>query len=171
MESIALLTNLLRATVTASPKVKPSRATLNAMFKQYQDRRIPRMHKVMEFSNMITRIQAWDGRLMKLVATCVLPYQHGKKLGEQIGEIINGGEKLNFVPIKRRPGRINWDDDVDGNEQSGVVVEVARGGTIWKERTSAISFILVFLSVFWAYYGISIGASIWRSTSVAIFMN
>jgi hypothetical protein len=118
MESIALLTNILRKTVVAHPNIKPSRAQLNTIFRQYQDQRIPRMKKIMEFSNMITRVQAWDGPLMKFVAIGVLPYQKGTKLGEDIGAIISVSVKLDFAPIVSPAGRIPWDGD--GNDNGAV---------------------------------------------------
>ncbi|KAJ1337160.1 FAD dependent monooxygenase [Microdochium nivale] len=118
MESMALLTNLLHRTLSAHPNsAKPTRATLTKVFQEYQDRRIPRMRKIVEFSNLITRVQAWDGFAMKATALYVLPYQSRTALGQQIGEVICDAEKLDFVPIKPRPGRIAWKEQKNASDK------------------------------------------------------
>lgn len=117
MESMALLTNLLRRTLAAHlGGTKPSRAALTKLFQEYQDRRIPRMRKIVEFSNLITRVQAWDGLAMKATALYVLPFQSRAALGKQIGAVICEGEKLDFVPVAPRPGRIPWKEHKDGED-------------------------------------------------------
>lgn len=152
MESIALLSSLLHRELTAHPKVNPSRSTLIKLFQQYQDQRIPRMKKILEFSNLITRVQAWDGWLMKAVAIWVLPYQKDSKLGEDIGEIIKGGEKLDFVPIKSRIGKIRWDDEgASEKEVRGASVDAKSG---WKEqKVSVLGLLLALSSILWVFSG------------------
>ena len=91
MESIALLTNLLNREIQAHPDVKPSKDTLGALFNEYQEQQIPRTRKIMKFANSITRMQAWDGVWMKLMALWVVPFQSEKRLGEDLAGIIKGG--------------------------------------------------------------------------------
>ncbi len=66
----------------------------------------------MKFANLITRVQAWDGFWMKLMALWVVPFQSEKKLGQDLADIIKGGVKLDFVPIgEYRKKKILWDDE------------------------------------------------------------
>ena len=105
MESMAALTNLPNREVKSHPDGKPSKETFDVIFQEYQERQIPRTQKVTEFANLITRVQAWDGLWMKLMALWVVPVQSGKKLGQDPGDIINGGIgwiSCQFESIKRR---------------------------------------------------------------------
>lgn len=66
----------------------------------------------MKFANLITRVQAWDGFWMKLMALWVVPFQSEKKLGQDLADIIKGGVKLDFVPIgKYKDKNVLWDDE------------------------------------------------------------
>lgn len=112
MESIALLTNLLNREMQARPEVKPSKDRLDALCQEYQEKQIPRTRKIMKFANLITRVQAWDGFWMKMMALWVVPFQSEKKLGHDLAEIIKGGVKLDFVPIgEYKEKKILWDDE------------------------------------------------------------
>lgn len=112
MESIALLTNLLNREIQAHPEAKPSKDTLNSLFQEYQEKQIPRTRKIMKFANLITRVQAWDGFWMKLMALWVVPFQSEKKLGQDLADIIKGGVKLDFVPIgEYKEKKVLWDDE------------------------------------------------------------
>lgn len=112
MESVALLTNLLNREIRAHPEANPSKDTLEALFQEYQEKQIPRTRKIMKFANLITRVQAWDGFWMKLMALWVVPFQSEKKLGQDLADIIKGGVKLDFVPIgEYRKKKILWDDE------------------------------------------------------------
>lgn len=82
MESIALLTNLLHREIQAHPEAKPSKDALDMLFREYQKKQIPRTRKIMKFANSITRVQAWDGFWMKLMALWVVPFQSEKKRWE-----------------------------------------------------------------------------------------
>ena len=112
MESMALLANLLNREIQAHPDGKPPKDTLDALFQEYQEKRIPRTRKIMKFANSITRLQAWDGLWMKLIALWVVPFQSEKSLGQDLGDIIKGGVKLDFVPMKAyKEKNIMWDDE------------------------------------------------------------
>ena len=93
MESIAALTNLLYREVKSHPEGKPNEETLDAIFQEYEERQIPRTQKIMNFTNVITRVQAWDGFWMKLM-----------KLGRDLGDIIRVGSSwisCQFESLKR----------------------------------------------------------------------
>ncbi|KAK2598887.1 hypothetical protein QQS21_005629 [Conoideocrella luteorostrata] len=74
MESIAVLCNHINRMVNDQSGAKPSLATLNHTISAYRDERAERMKKVMEFSNLITKIQAWDTPLYRFVAEWIMPY-------------------------------------------------------------------------------------------------
>ena len=117
MESMAVLTNLLNREIQAHPNAKPSKETLDALFQEYQEKQIPRTRKIMKFANLITRVQAWDGFWMKLMALWVVPFQSEKKLGKDLADIIKGGVKLDFVPIgEYKEKNILWDDEAQAEE-------------------------------------------------------
>lgn len=119
MESMAALTNLLNREVKSHPEGKPNKETLDAIFQEYQERQIPRTQKIMKFANLITRVQAWDGFWMKLMALWVVPFQSDKKLGQDLGDIIRGGVKLDFVPIREyKEKNILWDDEERPEEEA-----------------------------------------------------
>ena len=112
MESIALLTNLLNREIQAHPEAKPSKDALDMLFREYQGKQIPRTRKIMKFANSITRVQAWDGFWMKLMALWVVPFQSEKKLGLDLADIIKGGVKLDFVPMgEYKEKKVLWDDE------------------------------------------------------------
>ncbi|TAQ89191.1 hypothetical protein B7494_g2482 [Chlorociboria aeruginascens] len=111
IESISVLTNLLRALIAPHPNVRPSRAALNDVFQKYQEIRIPRMHQISQYSNLITRVQAWDGYLMKFIALYVLPYQPADKVSKDMAKIMKAAPKLDFIPIRYGPKKIRWDDE------------------------------------------------------------
>ena len=119
MESMAALTNLLNREVKSHPESKPDKETLEAIFQEYQERQVPRKQKIMKFTNLITRVQAWDGFWMKLMALWVVPFQSDKKLGQHLEDIIKGGVKLDFVPIREyKEKNILWDDEKQPGKES-----------------------------------------------------
>lgn len=111
MESVVVLTNLLHAHLSATEFNSPSRHTLNQIFQQYQDQRLPRMKHILEFSRLITRTQAWDNWFLKMVSIWVLPYLPERKLSNDLGEIIRKAPMLDFVPLGDwEQGKIEWED-------------------------------------------------------------
>ncbi|KAL9003537.1 MAG: hypothetical protein Q9188_003595 [Gyalolechia gomerana] len=111
MESVVVLTNLLHANLSAADFISPSRHTLNCLFQRYQDQRLPRMKHIMEFSRLITRTQAWDNWILKMVSIWVLPYLPQRKLANDLEEIIRKAPMLDFVPLGEwKQGRLEWED-------------------------------------------------------------
>lgn len=151
MESIALLTNLLNREIQARPKAKPSKDTLGALFQEYQETQIPRTRKIMKFANSITRVQAWDGFWMKLMALWVVPFQSEKKLGQDLAEIIKGGVKLDFVPIgEYKEKNVLWDDEAQPEK-------VKFSERIWilvnQPQVPILGLLVVFSSALWLLGG------------------
>lgn len=144
MESIALLTNLLNREIQAHPEAKPSKDTLNALFQEYQEKQIPRTRKIMKFANLITRVQAWDGFWMKLMALWIVPFQSEKKLGQDLADIIKGGVKLDFVPIgEYKEKNVLWDDEASPEKK---VTSAERVWSVAKQPQVPILGLLVALS-------------------------
>ncbi|GFF58146.1 LOW QUALITY PROTEIN: hypothetical protein IFM46972_11014 [Aspergillus udagawae] len=115
MESVVVLCNHLERTVAAHHGGRVSRATLGRVFDQYQRDREKRVHEIMELSSLITRVQAWDGILPKVLACWVLPFQADHKLTDQLGELIRMAPKLDYVEVDREfgRGRLAWEDEKD----------------------------------------------------------
>ena len=118
MESMAALTNLPNREVKSRPDGKPSKET-DVIFQEYQERQIPRTQKITKFANLITRVQAWDGLWMKLMALWVVPVQSDQKLGQDPGDIIKGGFKFDFVPVREyKEKNVMWDDKQQPREET-----------------------------------------------------
>lgn len=132
MESIILLTNHLNRCLTHHAGARPSRHTLGALFAAYQRERVPRMTEILKFSTLLTRLQAWDGALMRVFATWVLPYQQDRKVADQLGEIIRRASRLDFVDVGEgfERGRIGWADEEEdkgkGEKRNTGKVEMVR---------------------------------------------
>lgn len=112
MESIVVLCNELRQMMITQCGAKPSLSTLNKSFAAYQSKRHARMKQIMDYSNLITKVQAWDTAFHKFVATWVLPLQPDRSVADDLGEIIRGASKLDFVSVENfAVGRLQWKDE------------------------------------------------------------
>ena len=111
MESVVVLCNHLRQMMVNQNGAKPSLATLNKTFAAYQTERLARVKHIMEYSSLITNVQAWRTPLYKFVANWVLPLQPDRAVADQLGEIIRGAPKLDFVDVADfASGRLPWKD-------------------------------------------------------------
>ncbi|KAL8911259.1 MAG: hypothetical protein Q9171_003557 [Xanthocarpia ochracea] len=112
MESVVVLCNHLRQMMGHQCGAKPSLATLNKTFAAYQRERQPRVKHIMEYSSLITSVQAWRTPFYKFIGTWVLPLQPDRAVADQLGEIIRGAPKLDFVDVQGfRSGRLPWKDE------------------------------------------------------------
>lgn len=119
MESMVALTNLPNREVKSHPDGKPSKETFDAIFQEYQEGQIPRMQKITNVANLIACVQAWDSLWMKLMALWVVPVQSDRKLGQDPGDIIKGGVKLDFVPIREyKEKNVLWDGTQQPREET-----------------------------------------------------
>ena len=119
MESMVALTNLPNREVKSHPDGKPSKETFDAIFQEYQEGQIPRMQNITNVANLITCVQAWDSLWMKLMALWVVPVQSDRKLGQDPGDIIKGGVKLDFVPIREyKEKNVLWDGTQQPREET-----------------------------------------------------
>ena len=108
MESVISLTNGLYRLLKASPNRKPIRSEIEAMFSRYQAQRKSRMHEIFFWSALITRLQAWDGWLLKVVQNWILPIVGDKKVVFELSKISVKAPILDFVPVTPRTGKMNW---------------------------------------------------------------
>ncbi|KAI9369639.1 hypothetical protein BJX61DRAFT_545412 [Aspergillus egyptiacus] len=113
MESVVVLCNHLHRTVVAHQGGRVSRATLRKVFSAYQAEREGRMHEIAKLSSLITRVQAWDGWAIKVLASWVLPFQADHKLSDQMGEVIAAAPKLDYIDVGQGfpRGRLPWKDE------------------------------------------------------------
>lgn len=112
MESVVVLTNRLRALLIDQCGAKPSLATLHKTFTAYQNERKPRMKHIMEYSSLITSVQAWRNPLYKFLACWVLPLQRDRAIADDLGTTIREAPKLDFVSVKKSElGRLKWQDE------------------------------------------------------------
>ena len=112
MESVVVFCNHLRQMMGHQCGAKPSLATLNKTFAAYQRERQPRVKHIMEYSSLITSVQAWRTPFYKFIGTWVLPLQPDRAVADQLGEIIRGAPKLDFVDVQGfSSGRLPWKDE------------------------------------------------------------
>ncbi len=113
MESVIVLCNHLHHTLAKHAGARPSKAALNSMFAAYQKEREPRMNEVMQFSSMLTKLQAWDNVFLRFLATWVIPYQPDRRIADQMGELIRKAPKLDYVDVgpEFAKGKMAWADD------------------------------------------------------------
>ena len=91
---------------------KPSLATLDKVFAAYQTERHARVKHIMDYSSLITNVQAWRTPLYKFVANWVLPLQPDRAVADQLGEIIRNAPKLDYVDAEGfASGRLLWKDE------------------------------------------------------------
>ncbi|KAF7590326.1 hypothetical protein BBP40_002976 [Aspergillus hancockii] len=118
MESITVLSNLLRRAVQAHPSGKPDKKMLETVLEEYQTLRYDRMAKIIHFSSEATKMQAWDSLYYKAISR-ILPFLPDNTVAKQTGELIKGAAKLDYVPTSAaRKGTIAWDDE--GHRPLGV---------------------------------------------------
>lgn len=82
------------------------------MLEAYQDERLARMKHIKQFSGDVTNVQAWHGPLAKFLSTWLIPVLPDRAFGDQLGRIIRGAPKLDFVDASDFPsGRMSWKDE------------------------------------------------------------
>lgn len=115
MESIVVLCNRLEAGLKRHKGAKPSRAALGEIFEAYQKERIPRMKRILDYSSLITRLQAWDNALFKIAANWIVPYAPDRLVADDLGKIIREAPKLSYVPVpvSFRKGSVIWADEME----------------------------------------------------------
>lgn len=112
IESVAVLCNHLQRLLQEGGAAKPTAAALDAVFAAYQAERLKRMQDILAVSSLITKVQAWDTRWHRFMATWLLPLQADRTTADQMSEIIRKGPKLEYVALEGfRKGRIPFDDE------------------------------------------------------------
>jgi 2-polyprenyl-6-methoxyphenol hydroxylase-like FAD-dependent oxidoreductase len=120
MESVAVLCNQLNRLQNETPAgQKPSAAAITAAFDRYQERRKPRMHEISKTSALITRVHAWDSPMHKFLSTWVLPMQPDSAMATLMGNVIKGGEKLDYVDDSTFPSGAMPFEDKEDNGKAG----------------------------------------------------
>jgi len=159
MESIIVLCNHLQRTLNHHQGARPSKATLNSVFAAYQAERAPRMNEIMDFSSLITRLQAWDTPLLRFVATWIVPYQADRKIADQMGQIIRRAPKLEYVDMgmTSRRGRLAWADEEEekrvigekGKKNAGRKAGPDRGWWAWSNLVQLIGAMAALTTLVW----------------------
>ncbi|KAL8997508.1 MAG: hypothetical protein Q9188_006311 [Gyalolechia gomerana] len=103
IESISVLTNELHRLVQMSQNSKPKKQAITETFQRYQTRRLPRVRKAHFASWFITRLQAFDGIIMRCMAQWIVPLLVGDKMIAQgLGYLVKDAPKLDFIPLESR---------------------------------------------------------------------
>jgi hypothetical protein len=107
---VVLLTNLLRSVVKrGATEQKPTTVELGQVFDQYQTRHLPRAQAVFDMSRAVTRMQAWDTRMMKFLSLYVVPYLDERSMPNDLGKIVRAGVLLDCRPVPEWPkGAMEW---------------------------------------------------------------
>ena len=136
IESVTVLANELNRLVKATRNCKPDSRAIGAAFQRYQEQCPGRMWWVSFLSAFVTRLQAWDGLLMYVMMRWLVPLVVGdERIAQQLGMLVRGSPKLDYVDIEPRRGTIGWKDDK------------LRKGTKWSKDVSlCVKRLLVFLA-------------------------
>ncbi|KAI4115029.1 MAG: hypothetical protein LQ345_004294 [Seirophora villosa] len=112
MESVAVLTNELHRLARTTPNGRPTQPAITATFQRYQQLRSARVRKIHFVSGFITRLQAFDGVLMRFTARYVVPLLIGdRRIADQLGYLVRDSPKLDFIPLDSRKGTMAWNDE------------------------------------------------------------
>ena len=112
MESVAVLTNELYCLLETTSQGRPTEHAITSAFQRYQIQRVPRVRKIHFLSGLITRLQAWDGILMRCMARWIVPLLIGdERIADQLSYLIKDSPKLDFVESMSRKGTIAWSDE------------------------------------------------------------
>ena len=142
IESVVVLTNHLRRMLEEQYGGRPSTANIDTTFKAYQDERLPRMRQIMEFSSLVSRVQAWDNLLLKWMSIYFIPYLPKRKMANDLGEIIRKAPKLDFVPLGQwNESLLEWEDMKDE--------ETKKAGMLQYAQLPLFGVVLVIPSLFW----------------------
>ncbi|OTA86299.1 hypothetical protein M434DRAFT_24241 [Hypoxylon sp. CO27-5] len=91
---------------------KLSQATLQHVFAAYKSERYARMKQILDLSNTMTRVQAWDSAWHKFLARCVFPRLPDTFSPDSLGKIIRGAPRIEFINMVDFPrGRLEWKDE------------------------------------------------------------
>ena len=142
IESVVVLTNHLRRMPEQQRGGRIGKTSLDTTLQAYQDERLPRMRRIMEFSSLISRVQAWDNVFLKWLSIYFLPYLPERKLADYLGEIIREAPKLDCVPVGPwNKSRLEWEDTK--------VEEAKKAGWLQYAQLPLFGAMLVMSSLVW----------------------
>lgn len=112
MESVVALTNLLNKAVKSDAQAKPDYDTVQRLLTEYQSERQERMRKIVDFSGLATKLQAWETPLHKIMSR-VAPFLPDDTFAKQASALFKGAPKLDFIPVPGNiKGTMQWDDEI-----------------------------------------------------------
>lgn len=113
MESIVSLSNHLQRMVKRQQGARPSAATLNRLFAAYQTERIERVRYMMNFSGLISKMQAQVTPWHRIANNWVLPLLPDRGIANRMKPYIAAGLKLEYVPVTAdfKRGLVPWQDE------------------------------------------------------------
>ncbi|OOQ83533.1 FAD binding domain protein [Penicillium brasilianum] len=113
MESIVLLSNLLNRAIQIHPGGRPDIKLVEQVLSEYQTLTNERMRQIIDFSNLATRIQAWDTLFHKILSR-VVPFLPDTTFAKQAAQLIKASRKLEYVQLPKRAvrGTMPWDDEL-----------------------------------------------------------
>ncbi|KAI9785106.1 MAG: hypothetical protein M1816_000517 [Peltula sp. TS41687] len=157
LESTAALVNLLHHELKTHPDQKMSRETISTIFEQYTELRKPRMKKVLNLAYQLTRLQAWDGFLMKMIQRFGIPWVGDDRVADHFAKIVQAGVKLDFVPVPdHAKGTWEWDDERAATRpEQGQAVVSSSGNKGWLAGPLSnlhLFIVSCILVVTWSYF-------------------
>lgn len=112
MESVVVLANELYRLKEVTSSAAPTKEAIRTTFQRYQELRMRRVQRIRFLSGFITRLQAFDGILMRCMAQWIVPILIGdKKIADQLGCLVKGSPKLDFIAWDSREGTMPWCDE------------------------------------------------------------
>ncbi|KAL8878770.1 MAG: hypothetical protein Q9192_008371, partial [Flavoplaca navasiana] len=112
MESVVVLANELYRLKEVTSSATPTKEAISTTFQRYQELRMLRVQRIRFLSGLITRLQAFDGILMRCMAQWIIPMLIGdKRIADRLGCLLKGSPKLDFIEWESRRGTIPWCDE------------------------------------------------------------
>lgn len=115
IESAAALANTLFELVDHRHVQRPSNTEINAAMTRFVQSRLERTASMVKTAGFVTRLQARDGLVNRLIGRYVAPYA-GDLPADMSSNAIVGATKLDYIPLPERSstsymqarGSINW---------------------------------------------------------------
>ena len=106
IESVTVLCNQLVGLLNETAATGggwPTQAALEACFAAYQSEQRGRIERIVQLSNIITRVQAWESPAIRWVAEWIMPVLPDSMLAKTVGFVVGGAPKLDYVTAEGLP--------------------------------------------------------------------
>lgn len=115
MEGSAVLVNKIKdLTSGLEPGQRPPKQSIETMFREFQDERMPRQREASEASAFLTRLHAYDGYIKWFIMRWAIPLMGQVNIADTMGDLCSRAPKITFLPTEYiRSATYKWQDEPD----------------------------------------------------------